>query len=36
MAQPAKGAMHLIGAASWAAAVTMIVYSMAPASFRRS
>ena len=33
---PANGAIHLIGAASCAAAVTMIVYSIAPSSLRRS
>ena len=36
IAQPAYGAIHLIGAASEAAAVTMIVYSIAPSSFSRS
>ena len=36
IAQPAYGAIHLIGAASEAAAVTMIVYSIAPSSFRSS
>ena len=36
IAQPANGAIHLIGAASEAGAVTMIVYSIAPSSFRRS
>jgi hypothetical protein len=36
MAQPAKGAIHLIGAASCAGAETTIVYSIAPASRRRS
>ena len=36
IAQPAYGAIHLIGAASCAGAVTMIVYSIAPASRSRS
>ena len=36
IAAPANGAIHLIGAASEAPAVTMIVYSIAPASFSRS
>ena len=36
IAHPANGAIHLIGAASLAGAVTMIVYSMAPASLSRS
>ena len=36
IAQPAYGAIHLIGAASEAGAVTMIVYSIAPRSFSSS
>ena len=36
MAVAAYGAIHLIGAASDAGAVTIIVYSMAPRSFRSS
>ncbi len=36
MAAPANGAIHLIGAASCAGAVTIVVYSIAPASRRRS
>ena len=36
IAAPAYGAIHLIGAASCAAAVTTIVYSIAPASRSRS
>ena len=36
IAAPANGAIHLIGAASEAGAMTMIVYSIAPASFSRS
>ncbi len=36
IAQPANGAIHLIGAASFAAAVTIVVYSIAPASRSRS
>ena len=36
IAQPANGAIHLIGAASDAPATTTVVYSMAPASRSRS
>ena len=36
IAAPANGAIHLIGAASAAGAETMIVYSIAPSSRRRS
>ena len=36
IAQPENGAIHLIGAASEAAADTIVVYSIAPASRRRS
>ena len=36
IAQPANGAIHLIGAASCAGAVTIVVYAIAPASRSRS
>jgi hypothetical protein len=36
MAHPANGAIHLIGAASAAEALTTVVYSIAPASRSRS
>ncbi len=36
IAAPANGAIHLIGAASFAAAVMIVVYSIAPSSRRRS
>ena len=36
IAAPANGAIHLIGAASWAGAEMTIVYSIAPTSRSRS
>ncbi len=36
IAAPANGAIHLIGAASCAAAEMIVVYSIAPSSRRRS